>query len=156
VPQPTDAPTYSERLWAPPWLWLVAALWPLMLGIAYGYALSPEVGIAVTLLLTVLVVAGLFKVSAQIELTPVGLHVGRAFLETEYLGSIAPLDTERTRQAMGPDADARAFVATRGWIRESVLVTVNDSRDPTPYWLVSTRRPQQLAAAVNAVRTVRG
>ena len=90
MPQPTDAPTYSERLWAPPWLWLVAALWPLMLGIAYGYALGPEVGIAVTLLLTVLVVAGLFKVSAQIELTPVGLHVGRAFLETEYLGSIAP------------------------------------------------------------------
>jgi len=156
VSQPTDATTYSERLWAPPWLWLVAALWPVMLGIAYGYALGPGVGIAVTLLLTVLVIAGLVKVSAHIELTPVGLSVGRAFLETEYLGSIAPLDIEQTRHTMGPGADARAFAAVRGWIGESVQLTVNDSRDPTPYWLVSTRRPHQLAAAVNAARAARG
>lgn len=156
VSQPQDATTYSERLWAPPWLWLVAAMWPLTLGIAYGYVLGLGVGLAVTLLLTVLVVAGLVKVSARIELTPTGLLVGRAFLETEYFGPIAPLDTEQTRHAMGPGADARAFAATRGWVGESVQLTVEDVRDPTPYWLVSTRRPKQLAAAVSAARAVRG
>jgi hypothetical protein len=36
-----------------------------------------------------------------------------------------------------------------------VRVTVRDARDPAPYWLVSSRRPEQLAAAVTAISTAR-
>jgi len=131
-------------------------MWPLTLGIAYGYALGVGVGLAVTLFLAVLVVAGLVKVSAQVVLTPSGLRVGRAFLEAEYFGSVAPLDAEQTRHTMGQGADARAFVVSRGWVRESVQLTVDDARDPTPYWLVSTRQPKRLADAVSAARVVKG
>jgi hypothetical protein len=33
-----------------------------------------------------------------------------------------------------------------------VRVEVSDAADPVPYWLVSTRRPQRLAAALQAAR----
>ena len=33
-------------------------------------------------------------------------------------------------------------------MRTAVEITLDDPEDPVPYWLVSTRRPQQLAAAL--------
>jgi hypothetical protein len=34
-----------------------------------------------------------------------------------------------------------------------VRVTVQDARDPAPYWLVSTRDPEHLAAAIRVIST---
>ena len=44
--------------------------------------------------------------------------------------------------------DARAHVCLRAWARTAVRVEVVDPADPTPYWLVSTRHPARLAAAI--------
>jgi Protein of unknown function (DUF3093) len=33
-------------------------------------------------------------------------------------------------------------------VATAVEITLADPADPVPYWLVSTRRPQQLAAAL--------
>jgi hypothetical protein len=48
----------------------------------------------------------------------------------------------------GPRLDARAFVALKA-LSGLVKVQVEDSNDPTPYILISTRRPTQLAEALN-------
>ena len=50
----------------------------------------------------------------------------------------------------GVDADARAFLYTRPYLKRSVRLPVLDPADRTPYWLVSTRHPQRLAAALSA------
>ena len=42
--------------------------------------------------------------------------------------------------ATGP----RAFLVIRGWVDPVVRVTLDDPNDPTPYWLISTRRPEEL------------
>lgn len=34
----------------------------------------------------------------------------------------------------------------------AVRVEVLDPEDPTPYWVVSTRRPMELAASLEAIR----
>ena len=47
---------------------------------------------------------------------------------------------EETRVTMGVGADARAFLFTRPYCRGSVKVTLDDRVDPTPYWLLSSRR----------------
>ena len=47
----------------------------------------------------------------------------------------------------GPSLDARAWLSIRGWVDPVVKVTLADEKDPTPYWLVSTRRPEDLKAA---------
>jgi hypothetical protein len=36
----------------------------------------------------------------------------------------------------------------RGWVSPVVTVEVLDAEDPTPYWLISTRKPEVLAAAI--------
>jgi hypothetical protein len=69
------------------------------------------------------------------------------------LGRVEVLDAERMRQARGPDLDARAYLCLRGWIATGVLVELRDTEDPTPYWLVSSRRPAELAAAISAAAT---
>ena len=44
--------------------------------------------------------------------------------------------------------DARAWLLVRGWIPGVARITLDDPTDPTPYWLVSTRDPEGLAAAL--------
>jgi len=52
----------------------------------------------------------------------------------------------------GPELDARAYLCLRGWIAAGVRVPVLDPRDPAPYWLVSSRRPAELAEALRLAR----
>ena len=65
-----------------------------------------------------------------------------------------PLDREETRRVHGVDADARAFLLTRPYLHRSVQVPLHDPSDPTPYWLLSTRHPERLAAALTGSRPV--
>jgi cation diffusion facilitator CzcD-associated flavoprotein CzcO len=43
-------------------------------------------------------------------------------------------------------------VATRSWLPLAVRVEVVDPDDDTPYWLVGTRQPRELAAALQTHR----
>jgi hypothetical protein len=75
-------------------------------------------------------------------------QAGRARIEAEFVGSVAALGREETRLVAGRDADARAYLLLRPYVQRAVRVEVVDPADPTPYWLVSTRRPERLAAAL--------
>lgn len=79
------------------------------------------------------------------------LRVGKAHIELGYVGHCQALDQESTRRVAGVDADARAHLVLRPYLKRSVRVTIEDRNDPTPYWLVSTRHPDRLAAALNEV-----
>ena len=87
--------------------------------------------------------------SVLVERTPDGLHVGRAFLDASHLGPAVALHRDDYRRRLGTEADARAYLVTRPYLDRGVLITVNDPTDPTPYWLVSSRHPDQTAAAIN-------
>ena len=88
--------------------------------------------------------------SARLEVTDRELVAGRARIGLTYLADPRPLDAAATRERMGPGADARAHLLVRPYVAESVVVDVVDPRDPTPYWLVSSRRPTLLADALRA------
>lgn len=79
------------------------------------------------------------------------LRAGRAQIAGEFLGGAEPLDAVETRRVAGRDADARAYLLIRPYLKRSVRVAVRDDRDPTPYWLVSTRDPAGLAAAIGVI-----
>jgi hypothetical protein len=74
--------------------------------------------------------------------------VGRATIEHAYIAAARPLNAEETRRRTGVEADARAHMVVRPYIKTAVEITLNDPEDPVPYWLVSSRHPQQLAAAM--------
>jgi hypothetical protein len=80
------------------------------------------------------------------------LVAGRAHIPLSDIGPAIPLDAERSRAVRGPQIDPAAYHLIRGWIATSVLVEVSDPADPTPYWLLSSRRPHQLAAAIDMAR----
>ena len=61
---------------------------------------------------------------------------------TMLLRDPEPLDPRASRRVVGVEADARAFLLIRPYLKESVRVWLDDPEDPTPYWVVSTRQPQ--------------
>ena len=69
-----------------------------------------------------------------------------------HLGATELLDADGTRRVAGVDADARAYLLLRPYLKRSVRVEITDPADPAPYWLVSTRHPDQLAAALTVLR----
>lgn len=102
----------------------------------------------------VLILAGAFLSygSAVVEVSEGELRAGRAHIPTHLLGQAQALDPEGTRLTAGRDADARAYLLLRPYLKRSLKVSVNDPSDPTPYWLISTRHPDLLAAAIEQSR----
>lgn len=132
----------------PWWGWLVMAALAGMVGIAYGAAISALVGWLVFTAIAALSSWGLLVLATEVRVDDSGLRVGRVFLEREYLGAATPLDRADAVRLRGRDADARAFIVLRAWVKTAVRLDVADERDPTPYWFVSTRHPDRLAAAL--------
>jgi hypothetical protein len=62
------------------------------------------------------------------------------------------LDATGRREVLGVGADPLAFVVQRPWVAGAVQVVLDDPADPTPFWVVSSRRPVELAAAILAAR----
>lgn len=78
----------------------------------------------------------------------VELLVDDARLPARFVAEVVPLDPAGRRELLGVAADPLAFVVQRPWVRPAVQVVLDDPADPTPYWLVSTRHPDRLAAAL--------
>jgi hypothetical protein len=145
--EPVGQARYQERLWPSAGIWLIG----LLLGLALGVVPAPVSGtaaIAVAVLGAVVLITALVLTSPAVTVDPTTFRAGRAHIDRRYIASVEPLDAEGVRQARGRRLDARAHLCMRGWLREGVKVTLRDPDDPTPYWLVSSRRPQDLAAAL--------
>lgn len=78
------------------------------------------------------------------------LWVGKAHVPLHLVSRIAEVPVTAKRSALGRQLDPAAFVQHRPWVPAMLLLVLDDPSDPTPYWLVSTRRPVELAAAVRA------
>lgn len=78
------------------------------------------------------------------------LHVPGARIPIARLDHGVVLDREAFRQQTGPMADPRAFLVSRPWLHTAVRLMIDDPKDPTPYWVVGTRHPQELLAALAA------
>ncbi|MCM1012653.1 MULTISPECIES: DUF3093 domain-containing protein [unclassified Brevibacterium] len=78
------------------------------------------------------------------------LFVGDAHIDRTFLGGVEALGIEAAREARGTGLDARAFLVLRPWVKTAVRIDIDDASDPTPYWLVSSRHPEELAAALRA------
>ncbi|WP_307199686.1 DUF3093 domain-containing protein [Nocardioides zeae] len=146
---------YAERLTVPLRWWvqgtmLVATFW-LAAIVAFPAHLwwVPTLVTAVVLGLLGLALTSYGRVQVAVTERRT-LVAGPAEVGLEHVGDVVALDAEQTRLVAGRDADARAFLLLRPYLRRSVKVTITDPADPTPYWLVSCRRPEKVAAALAA------
>ena len=139
---------FRERLTVPIMWWVLASLFALSVLLAVGAYLGPVWGIG-TALATMMVAAAIFVSAAVvISIAAREIRIGRASIEHAYIASSQALAAEEARQRAGVGADARAHLVLRPYVRTAVEITLDDPEDPVPYWLVSTRRPQQLAEAL--------
>lgn len=144
---------YDERLRVPAWGWPVALLLGLVLAApVHGGADGPRAvlpyAVAVVVVLGVLLRAS----RGRVRLADDVLHVPGARVPVSAVSGVQALDAEQARRLRGPAADVRAHVASRPWLRRAVQVHLDDPDDDTPYWLVSTAHPEELAAALERAR----
>ncbi len=145
---------YAERLTVPLRWWaqgtmLVASLW-----LAFIVAVPEALAWTITALALVLLVAFFVSYgSPRVSVDSTTFRAGRAQIALEHVGDATPLDAEGIRRQAGVDADARAYLLLRPYLKRGVRVDLTDPADPTPYWLVSCRHPDRLVSALEAART---
>ena len=141
---------YRERLHVPLRWWVQATMFLATFWLALTVAMPGWLAWSASAAL-LLGVFGIFAWlgSPEIEVRDGLLHAGTAQIALRYVGEVQPLDKDATRRVHGVDADARAFMLTRPYIARAVKVVVDDPADPTPYWLISSRHPRQLSAALH-------
>ena len=146
---------YAERLTVPLRWWvqgtmLVASLWLAVL------VATPEVEVIAWLVaaLGLAVMTALFLGYGGVRVS-VGdgvLRAGRAHIGLEHVGQVTALDAEALRRLAGVDADARAYLLLRPYLKRGVRVDITDPADPAPYWLIGCRHPDALVSALEATR----
>jgi hypothetical protein len=143
---------YRERLWPAPWLFIATAL-VIPASLLVFFPISQTAGIVTAVVLYGGCVALLLLAAPVIEVTDSELVAGKARLPRRLVGSVESFEREEAQLERGQRLDARAWLLIRGWVDPVVRVEVLDERDPTPYWLLSTRHPRELAEALGRVRT---
>jgi hypothetical protein len=141
--------SFRERLWPAWWVFLATAL-VIPASLLVFLPISPVAGVVVAIVLYGAIVVTLLVTTPVIEVTDGMLRVGRAQIERSFLGAVTAHRGADAVAERGTRLDARAWLMLRGWISGVVRIELTDDADPTPYWLVSTRRPDELVAALSS------
>jgi hypothetical protein len=143
--------SYRERVWPSPWIVVIAAL-AIPASLLTFAAINVTVGAITGVLLFSGVVIVAVASAPTIEVSDGMLRAGSARVPLSYVGAVTAARREEARHERGPGLDARAHLVLRPDIDPIARIELTDPDDPTPYWVVSTRRPEQLAAAIAAGR----
>jgi len=129
-----------------PPLWLLSFIYFMFLSlvVAVWAAFNNRITFITWLALTLLLIFIAFKSRTQISLDKNELRIGRAHIELQYIESVELLTPAEIRLLRTRDADPAAYLAITFWISTGVKITLKDSRDSTPYWLVSSRKAEEL------------
>lgn len=142
---------FRERLYPSVGIWLALSLsFPMLLLAAMPLGL--EVGIAVSAIgsVTLLLIAHFSSPVIEVADT---MRAGRFNIPLEIMGEIQELSKEDLNKILGVKADARAQLLIRAYVKSALKIELTDKEDPTPYLVISTRRPKELAVALLANRT---
>ncbi|MCP2030787.1 hypothetical protein L1277_000851 [Okibacterium sp. HSC-33S16] len=138
---------YRERLWPATWILIASAL-----VIPASLLVLAPLSVLAGALTGIVLYAGcvaLFIYGAPVLAVQDGeLSAGRARIPVSLIGDVVPFDGDEAALERGQRLNVTAFLVIRGGIRGVVKVGIADPADPTPYWLLSTRHPTELAAAI--------
>ncbi|MGO1434391.1 MAG: DUF3093 domain-containing protein [Canibacter sp.] len=143
----TQNSIFRERLWPTIWLYIIFLL--LIPGVMLMLMpLNATLGVILAPVVYALIVGFITFSCPVVTVTDGTLIAGNASIPLNELGNVDLLDRNELTLTIGPRADARAFLLIRGWIHTAVKIENNDPQDPAPYWVITTRRPKELQAAI--------
>ena len=120
----------------------------LSLDIAIWAALGNS-AVVISLLASVVAIFIIWRSSPlQISVDDEWLIAGRARIERRYVGQVSALERDEYFLTRGRNADPASFLALRFWINRGVKVELTDTRDATPYWLISSKNPSAIKEAL--------
>ena len=142
---------YRERLWATPWLFISTILVVPAVMLVFA-PINFTVGVVLAIVFYAAIVIALLVSAPVIRVTSDELKAGHASIPLEFIGEPKAFRAEEATLERGQRLDARAWLLIRGWIKPVVKVPVLDVDDPAPYWLISTRNPDQLVRVLDEAR----
>lgn len=143
--------SYQERLWPSPGL-LIALLLLLPAVFMVITPIQAPLALPIAIAVYVLIAGSLVVMAPVVKVKDGVLSAGTAQVPVAVLGEVEVLDDAALRRTIGPGADARAHLLVRGFIHRGLRIELVDSEDPTPYWVLTSRRPQQFAQAIEAAK----
>ena len=116
---------------------LVIAIWAAFGSLATSYAFAVA---------TIGIIFIAFKARSTISINNGELRIDKAHIEVKYLGRVTVLDSAAMKLLRTRDADPAAYLAIKFWSPVGLKIEVSDPRDPTPYWLITSKRGEEIAA----------
>jgi hypothetical protein len=134
---------YTERV-LPKWtsflpvLGVFPAIWLTLLPI------NEAAGVIAGVVSTALIALVMIAKSAKISISAQSLAVATASIERKHISGVEVISKGEAFAARGRELDPRAWFHFQGSVETLVRVKISDPADPTPYWLFSTRRPEEV------------
>ncbi len=158
---------YRERLRVPLAWWLLALPSALIIGATVYAGLPWPWPIIIVGGVMAGCVAILISLSqGRVEVGAGEVRAGGAALPLTAVGEVIVLDEKQTTRLRGPRADPAAYLYSRPFLKQSVYLSVDPTASAArpatprvsgvPYWLIGTRHPAELAAAVERCRVPSG
>lgn len=145
--------SYRERLLVPVSYWLITVPVVVTLGAEAYFFVDGIIPPLVIIMLYLIVAAFLVNwSSATIEVTDGVLRAGRDTLRLSEADEVIALDDKQAMALRGPRADPAAHILLRPYLKRAVYVGLADPGQGVPYWLIATRHPAELAAAIEITR----
>ncbi|WP_254367386.1 DUF3093 domain-containing protein [Microbacterium sp. NC79] len=146
--------TYRERLTPSLWL-IVAAMIVAPMSALVFMRDNGSIALIAGGVVAIAVVALMLSTSKVVEVSGGELRIGKAHIPVEFLGEPVVTTGYEARLARGQNLKAHSFTTIRGGIDGIVTVAVVDPADSTPAWVVSSRTPDRLAAAIGVAQAMR-
>ena len=131
-----------------PPIWVLAFIYFMFLSlvIAIWAALDTTATMVTFAIATIAIPFIAQSLTSKIRVDQNELRIDKAHIELKYLGKVTVLDSDAMRLLRTRDADPAAFLAIKFWASEGIKIEVADPRDATPYWLITSKRGEKLAA----------
>jgi hypothetical protein len=145
--------SYREQLRVPASYWLLSVPVIAVLGaeLFAGFSLLVAIGVYAAF---VAVVGGFLLAwsAVRIEVGDTTLRAGGDTLPLSAISEVLALDEKQAALMRGPRADPAAHLLLRPYLKQAVCLKLADTSGGVPYWLLATRRPEELAAAISRNR----
>ena len=141
---------FREVIRAP--FWLLAFIYFLFISlvVAVWAALGNQPAFITWVFSTVLIVWIALRSKLVLEVDDSQLRAGPAHIELKYLGRATALNDKEMGRLRTRDADPASYLIFRFWRSTGVKVELNDPRDKTPYWLITSKQNIKLAEILNS------
>ena len=147
--KPTEPILYQERV--PPNIGTFVAVLTLLPAVTLvSEPFDFRVGVVIGSALVLAIWAALLFFAPVIKVGKTTFSVGRASIPRSLLGKIDEIAKEQIFQERGPKLDPAAYKVFQGTVKTALKISIQDANDPTPYWIISTRKPTQLATVLRA------